>query len=88
MPGGNVVQIEQGLLPAHRPHPNPRKAAEGFRLRQLAITQSQDDVVRESSLSTWTATATGSSGNNTTDGQDVAHDQRRPLNERPPYCPR
>jgi hypothetical protein len=28
------------------PHPNPRKAAEGFRLRQLAIAQPQADVVQ------------------------------------------
>ena len=30
------------------PHPNPCKAAEGFRLRQLAIAQPQADVVHGS----------------------------------------
>lgn len=43
------------------PHPNPRKASEGFRLRVLAIEEASAVVVRRISPSTWTARGTGPS---------------------------
>ena len=43
------------------PHPNPRKAAEGYRLRVLAIDDAAAEVVRRIFAENWTATVTGRS---------------------------
>lgn len=41
--------------PGRGPHPNPRKAAEGDRLRLLSIDEPTAEIVRGSSPSTWPA---------------------------------